>query len=69
MKNTYALLALAEAVAEENDSYTWFCQHFSSYRMYHGIHIAIERTMEALDLWDQYEARAIAAGLMQAAEA
>lgn len=69
MESTYALLNLAETVAEENDSYAWFCQHFSSYRMYYGIHISIERTMEALELWDQYEARAIAAGLIKAAEA
>lgn len=69
MSKTYALLALAEDMAEEHESYTWFCQHFARYREYHGIRIAIERTMEAIDLWDQYEAKAIAQGLIRAQEA
>lgn len=63
--SAYSMLLLAEEVAREYGELDWFCEHYTRYREVWGIHISIERAIEAVGLWDQFEAAGRSAGLWQ----
>lgn len=63
--NNYRLLEVAKYVAEIYGELGWFNEHYTRYREHWGIHISIERAVEAVGLWDQFEAEAHSAGLWQ----